>query len=91
MVHVSLEVKNEFTTSLWDFVHPEKCVYVTGNTNYHAPAHVLTPKPEILRVHVEVPGPKEESEHPHEQCLYGFQVLPIVLMDRIYKNGTVIY
>lgn len=88
-VHVSLEPENPHTISLFDFEHPESCVYVTGNTRTIAPAFVM-PAKEIVRVHVPVPNHRRafETVNP-EETLYGFQVLPIVLTHRYMQcNDT---
>jgi len=87
-VHISLEMENSATIPLQELDHPERAVYVTGNSRMLAPAHVMDVK-EIIRVHV--PTPKKfrlvEPNNP-EHSMYGFQVLPIVLNDRFQKNAS---
>lgn len=74
---ISLEIPSASTQPLDGFVHPERCVYVVGNSKYPAPAHALGRVDH--RVHVPVPpDPRRDLE----RTLYGFQILPIVLNHR---------
>ena len=68
--------EGDHSHELEDFVHPEQCIYVAGNSMYQYPADFMHTD---YQVRIQVPAP----DHP----LYGDQAAAIVLNDRRLKNG----
>lgn len=74
--YVAIEEKNQYTTPLNDFIHPEKAVYVVGNSKYRWPSGWIDVD---HKVHIPVPN---------NEPLYGHQAATIVLHERYMKHGT---
>lgn len=72
--YIAVEQKTDTSISLKDFVHPERAVYVVGNSQYQHPSFWME---EDYRVHIDVPHMDEP--------LYGDQAAAIVLQDRSNK------
>lgn len=77
--HVSVELPGQHTKSLPSFVHPEKAVYLFGNSKYRNLGHWFDNVEH--RVHIPMPDYGEDG-------IYGFQAASIVLNDRYIKNGS---
>lgn len=78
-IHVTRVAVEESADSidLQDFIHPTRCAYYVGNSDYPSPSEWCKAD-YIIRISVPV------AEHP----LYGQQALAIVLNDRYIKNGS---
>jgi len=79
--HICLELEGQFTTPLDEFEHPDRGVYLVGNSKYPCPSYHLD-VPDVRRIHVPTPVTPHKGL---EYSLYGFQVLTIALHDRYNK------
>ena len=74
---VSIEEESSDTFPLWNFIHPENAVYLTGNDDYRQPSYFW---PGCTKVHIPVPSNGSDP-------MYSHQVWAIVMNHRFEQRG----
>lgn len=77
--HVAIEQQNPGTTPIEEFIHPERAVYLVGNSKHPTPSYWADTD---HAVHISTPGTPDYSERALSHPLYGCQAAAIALHER---------